>query len=71
MIKTELEAILSEIKLQGYQAYEAINFIDGRRSILEITKAVSAEYGPVEIQNVYGFLKILEKAELVRLVTLY
>jgi hypothetical protein len=43
-------------------SFEAINFTDGKRSILEITRAVSAEYGPVEIQNVYDFFKILEKA---------
>jgi hypothetical protein len=60
-------SILNEIKLKGYQAYEAINFVDGKRNVLEIAKAVSAEYGPVEILNVYDFFKILEKAELVQL----
>jgi hypothetical protein len=42
-----------------------LNFADGQRSIFDITQAVSAEYGQVNIQEVYDFFKILERASLV------
>lgn len=59
--------VLEKIKLRGLVAYEALNFADRRRSILDITNAVSAEFGPVDSQNVYDFFKILEQAELIKL----
>ena len=59
--------VLEEIKLQGYSSYEALNFVDGYRSILDIKKAVSAEFGPVELQNVLSFFRVLERAGLVTL----
>ncbi len=55
---------LKRVKLRGYSAYEAINFADGRRSILEITRAVEAEYGPQDILDVHEFFKTLEEAGL-------
>jgi len=58
---------VGQIRLRGNAAYEALNFVDGKRSLYDITKAVSAEYGPLNISDIYGFFKILEKAELVRL----
>jgi hypothetical protein len=61
------EGALREIKLGRLAAYEALNFADGRRSILDIRNAVSAEFGPVNLQDVHDFFKILEQAELVRL----
>jgi len=60
------EGTLKKIKLRGLAAYEALNFADGQRSILDIRNAVSAEFGPVDIQNVYDFFKILEQADLVK-----
>ncbi len=59
---------ISQIRLRGNAAYEALNFADGKRSLYDISRAVSAEYGPQNIADVFGFFKILEKAELVRLV---
>lgn len=58
---------LKEAKLSGYVAYEALNFVDGRRSILDIARAVSAEYRPVNIEDVHAFFTVLEKAELIKL----
>jgi aminopeptidase YwaD len=52
------------IRLRGYAGYEAINFADGRRSLLEITRAVEAEYGPQNIRDVHEFFKTLEAAGL-------
>jgi aminopeptidase YwaD len=52
------------VDLGGYKTYEALNFVDGKRSVLDIAKAVSAEYGPVDPQVVFAFFRVLEKAEL-------
>jgi aminopeptidase YwaD len=42
-----------------YVTYEALNFIDGKRSVLEIRDALSAEYGaidPLELEQFFRFL---------------
>jgi hypothetical protein len=61
------EEALQDINLFEDSSYEALNFVDGQRSVLEIAKAVSAEYGPLDAQNVLAFFKVLEKAGLVSL----
>jgi hypothetical protein len=58
------EGVLERIKLRGYAAYEAINFADGRRSVYDITRAVSAEYGPQNVRDVAGFFGVLAEAGL-------
>jgi hypothetical protein len=60
-------AVLDEIKLRGNAAYEALNFVDGRRSLQGIWLAVSAEFGPLPPGDVEGFFKVLERAGLVKL----
>jgi len=42
-------------------AYEALNFVDGSRSVRQITDALSAEYGPVPQELVVEYLQALEK----------
>jgi len=56
---------VNELKLRGDAAYEALNFVDGKKSVHEIALAVSAEYGPTDIQQVHDFFRLLEKAGLV------
>ena len=58
------DGVVERIKLRGYAAYEAINFADGRRSVLDITQAVAAEYGPQNIRNVADFFSVLAEAGL-------
>ncbi|MDH4196877.1 MAG: hypothetical protein OEW05_05670, partial [Candidatus Aminicenantes bacterium] len=60
-------AALQDVKLRGNAAYEAVNFVDGRRSVYEISRAVSAEFSPVDVGDVAGFFALLEKAGLVTL----
>jgi len=60
---------LAKIKLRGNTAYEALNFADGKKSVFDIARAVSAEFTPVDVQDVYNFFSILEKADLVQLKT--
>ena len=47
------------------KAAEIMNFMDGKRSLHEILKAVSAEYGETDPENVLKFLRDLEKMSLV------
>ncbi len=47
--------------------YEVPNFIDGRRSILDIRNGVSAEYDPIPLKDVENFMLVLERAGFVEL----
>jgi hypothetical protein len=47
--------------LSGYYTQEANNFADGQRSILEIRNAISAEFGPVPVENVVNYFRNLER----------
>ena len=51
----------------GRADYEVRNFIDGRRSILDIRNAVSAEYGPLSLKGVEGYILLLEKMGFVKI----
>jgi len=48
--------------LAGYYAMEARNFADGTRSILDVRNAVSAEFGPVSVDDVVRFFRDAERA---------
>ncbi|MCX7973428.1 MAG: M28 family peptidase, partial [Candidatus Aminicenantes bacterium] len=45
----------------GRAEFEARNFIDGQRSILDIRNALAAEYGPIPLKQVENFIVVLEK----------
>jgi hypothetical protein len=51
----------------GRAEFEVRNFIDGRRSILDIRNAVSAESGPVPLEGVENYVLLLEKTGFVRI----
>lgn len=51
----------------GPAEFEVRNFIDGKRNILEIRNAVSAEYHPIEIKDVINYLKVLESAGFIKI----
>ena len=46
-------------------AYEIVNFIDGHRSAGDIRDAVSAEFGPVGLDLVMGYLRACEQAKII------
>lgn len=50
----------------GEYAYEALNFVDGRRNAQEIREALSAIYGAAPLEMVVEYLRALEKIEVVR-----
>lgn len=45
----------------GEYAYEALNLVDGKRTVGEIRDALSALYGPVPVEEVAEYLGALEK----------
>ena len=47
--------------------FELRNFIDGKRSLLEIRNEASAEYGPLPLTDVEAYLKYLEKLGMVEI----
>ena len=51
----------------GRADYEVRNFIDGRRTILDIRNAVSAEYGPIALEGVENYILLLEKTGFVKI----
>lgn len=51
----------------GPTEFEVRNFIDGKRSVLDIRNAVSAEYYPIEIKDVLNYLKVLEGAGFIKI----
>jgi aminopeptidase YwaD len=51
----------------GRADYEVRNFINGKRSVLDIRNAVSAEYGPLPLKSVEGYILLLEKTGFVKI----
>jgi aminopeptidase YwaD len=47
-------------------AYEALNFVDGRRSVSDIRDALSAQFGPVPLDLVVEYLAALESIGLLQ-----
>lgn len=47
--------------------FELGNFIDGRRTILDIRNAASAEYGPLPLAGVEAYLRFLEKLGMIEI----
>jgi aminopeptidase-like protein len=58
---------LRDVKLAGNAPYEALNFVDGTRSVLDIARSVSVELGPVSPSDVHTYFQVLEKAGLLTL----
>jgi aminopeptidase YwaD len=52
-----------------YFMYEALNFADGKRNIVEIRDAVSAEFEPVPVAEVAEYFEFLQKLGVVRMAT--
>jgi aminopeptidase-like protein len=57
------------IGIDGDIMWEIANFMDGKNSVLDIRSAVSAEFGPQPLEKVVNFVRMLEQAKLIKLVT--
>jgi hypothetical protein len=51
--------------LDGTLAYEALNLVDGHRSVSEVYDILRAAYGEVASQDLLDYFKLLEKAGVV------
>jgi len=51
----------------GVYAYEILNFVNGKRSAMDIRNEVSAEFGPVPLEMVVEYLKALESIGIVNI----
>ena len=51
----------------GRIQYETLNLVDGKRSVREIRNILAAAYGSVEVESVLEYLRVLEKAGVVKL----
>ena len=58
--------LLSHAGNGGQYAYEALNFVDGKRSVSDIRDWLTAELGPVPLEYVDNYLRALESIEVVR-----
>jgi hypothetical protein len=63
------ELVESLPSLSGNAAWEAVNFVDGKRNLLEVYEAVKAEYGGSSLQRLKNYFTLLEKAGLISLVS--
>jgi aminopeptidase YwaD len=61
------ERIGEKITLNENTTYEATNFINGKRNLLQIRNALSAEYGPIDIKALKEYFAILQKAGLIQM----
>jgi len=61
-LKDEDRKLLQQVKLRDLAPYECRNFIDGKRSVLEIRNALAAEFGPTPLEDVEFYIDLLQKA---------
>ncbi|HEX8251999.1 MAG TPA: hypothetical protein VF846_02535, partial [Thermoanaerobaculia bacterium] len=54
-----------EIRLGEEYRYEALNLVDGARSVKEIRDALSAIYGPVPLEDVEQYLTALASIDVI------
>jgi hypothetical protein len=45
--------------------YELVNFVDGKRNIMQIRNAVSAEFQPLPLDAIDEYFRALEKAGII------
>ena len=50
----------------GQYVYEALNFVDGNRSVSDIRDWLTAELGPVPLEYVEEYLAALESIDVIR-----
>ena len=70
--KTGNPDVLGQVNLTRkgrFVAYEALNFVDGKRSLLDIRDAVSAEYVPIDAADIEQYFRLLEQVGVVTIET--
>ncbi len=60
------KAEYAELKLNGAAAYEALNLVDGTRTVNDIHQWLQAEFGPIPITDVAAYLAALQNINVVQ-----
>ena len=60
-----MQMFMGQGKIRGNAGTELLNFCDGKRSILDLRNAVSAEFDPLKIETVIEHFQMLEKSKMV------
>src|SRR4030095_3938549 len=47
--------------------YEILNLVDGKRNVQSIRDYITASYGPIAVEDVADYLKLLERIGVVRM----
>ncbi|WP_262695265.1 M28 family peptidase [Kordiimonas aquimaris] len=55
----------SLVKLSGTYAYEALNLVNGKRTVQDIRDVLSAQFGLVSVSDVYDYLSALESINVI------
>jgi aminopeptidase YwaD len=66
LINSEATQLLNVRDQSELYAYEIVNFVNGTRTVGEIRDAVSAEYGPLPVSLVAGYLDACAEAGVIR-----
>ena len=66
LINADATQLLNVRDQSELYAYEIVNFVDGKRSVGEIRDAVSAEYGPLPVNLVTGYLDACIEAGIIQ-----
>jgi len=61
-------AKLKIAQLGRFTAYEALNFVNGKRSLLEIADSLNAEYAPVPLDAIEEYFRFLERVGVVTII---
>jgi aminopeptidase YwaD len=66
LINSEASELLNVRDQSELYAYEIVNFVNGKRTVGEIRDAVSAEYGPLPVSLVAGYLDACAEAGVIQ-----
>ncbi len=66
LINSEASQMINVRDQSELYAYEIVNFVNGKRSVGEIRDAVSAEYGPLQVDLVSDYLDACAEAHVIQ-----
>ena len=66
LINSEATQLLNVRDQSELYAYEIVNFVNGKRTVGEIRNAVSAEYGPLQVNLVADYLDACAEAGVIQ-----
>jgi hypothetical protein len=65
LLNPDASKLLATQDRGGLYAYEIANFVDGKRTVVEIRDAVSGELGPIPLDIVSDYLNACAEAKVI------